>query len=193
MEICMIWNLVRTFIQDFSLDENSCTSSSRMINFKLSNGHSHCPHASVSIEDDQYVDYGLASLIGSPCNMEDLGGREGSQILSCKPPLELGMWFSLSFDHFALCCTFVLGCSRKQSGFLKKTWRCLVFRWKTPLPLVRQIPSSLIVNFILTFLWTSKTELASNSIVDDQILVSEQPSQEVSMSSSGAVRGSSTR
>ncbi|KAK4755751.1 hypothetical protein SAY87_009508 [Trapa incisa] len=57
--------------EDLPMDEDSCTSSSRMINFELSNGHPFGPRVPASIEDESYVEYELEDLGGFPCTAEE--------------------------------------------------------------------------------------------------------------------------
>uniref|UniRef100_A0A3N7FG94 Serine aminopeptidase S33 domain-containing protein n=1 Tax=Populus trichocarpa TaxID=3694 RepID=A0A3N7FG94_POPTR len=46
-------------------------SSSKMITFELSSGHPHGPPVPTTMDDDQYVEYQLDDLAGSPCDMEE--------------------------------------------------------------------------------------------------------------------------
>ncbi|KAI4369604.1 hypothetical protein MLD38_018029 [Melastoma candidum] len=52
-------------------DQDPPTSSSKMINFELSNGYPYGPPVPATIEDDQYVEYQLDDLTGYPCSSEE--------------------------------------------------------------------------------------------------------------------------
>ncbi|KAM7258796.1 hypothetical protein ACFE04_014537 [Oxalis oulophora] len=60
-------------LEDEDSDEDPCPSSSsnNMISFDLSNGHPYGPHVPTSLDEDQFVEYGLDDLSGFPSNMEE--------------------------------------------------------------------------------------------------------------------------
>lgn len=57
--------------EDAKVEEDPHSSSSKMINFELSNGHPYGPHVPAALEDDEYVEYQLDDPTGFPCTVEE--------------------------------------------------------------------------------------------------------------------------
>ncbi|KAL5541706.1 hypothetical protein UlMin_009416 [Ulmus minor] len=53
------------------LDDDLCSSSSKMISFEFTNGDPCGPHVPTSMDDDQYVEYELDDLAGFPSNVDE--------------------------------------------------------------------------------------------------------------------------
>lgn len=57
--------------EDAKVEEDPRSSSSKMINFELSNGQPYGPHVPATGEDDEYVEYQLDDPTGFPCTVEE--------------------------------------------------------------------------------------------------------------------------
>ncbi|XP_031397543.1 uncharacterized protein LOC116208310 isoform X2 [Punica granatum] len=144
--------------EDLSVDDDSCTSSSRMINFELSNGNPYGPHVPASIEDEQYVEYELEDLAGFPSSVEEEEKMLMEAVVASLKDLEKrgpqteDLILASGTDSFE---SSRVGDPETSST----TVTCAA----------------------------SKTESASSSTIHGQVLVSEHPSPETSVSSSRAV------
>ena len=66
----MIWHIIIA-LQDEKCKDDLSSSSSKMINFELSNGNPCGPHVPATLDDDQYVEYELEDLAGFPSSAEE--------------------------------------------------------------------------------------------------------------------------
>lgn len=67
------WNFtsIVLLMQEEGSGTRPIPSSSKMINFELSNGHLNGPHVPMSVDDDEYVEYSFDDMPDFPSNVEE--------------------------------------------------------------------------------------------------------------------------